>query len=92
MPDICKNYHRGNPLSVAANPSQSTKRRDRERIWAHIAAAGPMTCDEVEVALGMRHQTASARIAEMKADGRLKPTGVRRATRGGKAAAELRAV
>lgn len=39
----------------------------RNTVLSTIRAAGAhgMTCDEVEVALSMRHQTASARIREL---------------------------
>jgi hypothetical protein len=44
------------------------------------------TCDEVEVALGMRHQTASARFTELKAAGHIFKDGRRRETRSGRTA------
>lgn len=55
----------------------------REKIWRHIAALGDAgaTCDEVEVTLNMRHQTASARIRELVLAGRLIDNNERRRTR-----------
>jgi Fic family protein len=63
--DICENYHQGNPESVEAN-RRTQKSRDARRIlhylWAHPEGT---TCDQIEVALGMIHQTASARCSEL---------------------------
>lgn len=39
------------------------------------------TCDEVEVALSLRHQTASARIRELALNGSIVDTGRKRPTR-----------
>jgi predicted Rossmann fold nucleotide-binding protein DprA/Smf involved in DNA uptake len=44
------------------------------------------TCDEIEVALGMRHQTASARLRELELAGRIEKTSYRRPTRSGRGA------
>jgi len=44
------------------------------------------TCDEIEVALDLRHQTASARINEMAASKRLRNSGRTRLTRGARRA------
>ena len=46
-----------------------------------------MTCDELELKLGMRHQTASARVSELKRIGSIFDSGQRRATRSGRKAA-----
>ena len=48
-------------------------------------AAKRATCDEAEVALNLRHQTASARITELRAAGKLRPEGTR-PTRSGRQA------
>jgi hypothetical protein len=45
------------------------------------------TCDEVEIELGLRHQTASARIRELVQAKFLRDSGVRRLTRSGRGAA-----
>lgn len=65
----------------------------RERVFAVVMARGPMgaTCDEIEVATGLTHQTCSARVNELM---RAKvfvaamegETPVRRRTRSGRAA------
>lgn len=52
------------------------------RTWA----AKGMTCDEVEASLGMRHQTASARIRELALSGAIVDSGTRRKTRSGRSA------
>lgn len=61
----------------------------RARVLAHIKAAGPVGTidDELEVALGMRHQTASARRRELELLGAVTKTGDRRKTRSGRTAA-----
>lgn len=57
----------------------------RARVYAAIVAAGDegMTCDEVEVVTGLRHQTASARVRELSKAG-LIVKGGRRQTRSGR--------
>jgi len=42
-----------------ARPSQ------RRRILEMLIENGPMTCEEIEHATGLRHQTASARLSEL---------------------------
>jgi len=59
----------------------------RERVFAFIRESGGATCDEVEVALGMVHQTASARLNELANAGRVYASEARRATRSGMDAA-----
>lgn len=58
----------------------------RARIFERIEACGEggATCDEVEQALAMIHQTASARILELAQVGRIIDTGRRRPTRTGR--------
>lgn len=69
-PDICARRHRGNRESVAAN-GVTNKLKDRARILARFERLGNAgaTCDDIELLLGMSHQTASARMAELKRDG-----------------------
>ena len=55
----------------------------RARVLRFIEQQGPSTCDQVEEALALRHQTASARVRELFLMGRLKDTGDRRRTRSG---------
>lgn len=38
------------------------------------------TCEEVEIGLGMKHQTASARVRELRAKGRIEKSGRKRLT------------
>lgn len=81
--DICENRHGGNPESEGANvAAASGKHRDRSIILQHLDQVGDATCDEVEVALGMRHQTCSARFSELKARGEIVAVG-KRVTRTG---------
>lgn len=71
MDDITANYHGGNELSVEANKkAQPAKERDRGKI-VDLLMHEPtgMTCDEIEVRLNLKHQTASARLTELKRDG-----------------------
>lgn len=81
MTDICTNNHGGNALSEEAN-RRTFKLKDRIAILAYMRFVPDATCDEVEVALGMNHQTCSARFSELKAAGLIQPT-VRRKTRTG---------
>jgi len=54
-----------------------------EFIWA---GEDGLTCDEVELQLYLRHQTASARVRELAQKGHIKDSGERRATRSGRTA------
>ena len=58
----------------------------RAKVFALIFAAGKkgMTCDELEAATGLRHQTASARVNELHRDKHIKDSGERRRTRSGR--------
>lgn len=58
----------------------------RARVLVEIRERGGSTCDEVEVALDLRHQTASARINELMEEGRVRDSGQRRKTRSGRQA------
>ncbi len=68
--DITRNYHGGDAESTAAN-LLTNKDRDRRRILEHLEKCGPNgdTCDHIEQALGISHQTCSARCSELKRDG-----------------------
>jgi len=78
----------------AASSVKETAGAIRSKVYRHFLAQGVFgaTCDEVEVALELRHQTASARCRELvlqgllekRQDGTGKP--VRRPTRSGRAA------
>lgn len=79
--DVCENHHGGNPRSVEARQSTNVK-RDRDRILEWVAKRGTYgaICYEVEVALGMRHQTASPRFSDLKDDGSIVANGEQRPT------------
>lgn len=79
--DICANRHGGNALSASAN-RVTDKKRDMVRILNHLLFVDDATCDELEVALNLSHQTCSARMADLKRAGHIFPT-VKRKTRTG---------
>lgn len=89
--DICRNRHGGNPFSDAAHESaKATKQQTIRDIIDHLKRQGinGATCDEIEVALGLKHQTASARCSDLKNAKIVKENG-RRKTRSGSTAAVL---
>lgn len=79
--DICANRHKDNEFSCTAN-AKTDKNRDRARILAYLTTVRDATCDEVEVALGLNHQTCSARFSELKMSGDIWAT-TKRPTRSG---------
>lgn len=89
-PDVCRPRHRGNRESRDANEAvQPSKKALQQKIWDFIKRRGPhgATCDEAEVALGLSHQTCSARFTELAQAGRIRKLADRRATRSGSKAA-----
>jgi hypothetical protein len=59
------------------------------QVLGFIVRAGPFrgaTCDEIECASGIHHQTASARLRGLFLKGLIKDSGARRPTRSGRAA------
>lgn len=58
------------------------------KVYGVIKRAGA-TCEEVERALGMKHQTASARIRELKDKHLVRDSGQRRKTTSGRLAAVM---
>ena len=58
----------------------------RKQIYAYIQEKGGATCDEIEVALRLRHQTASCFIRFMTQEGWLRATDQRKQTRAGRKA------
>lgn len=87
--DICEVRHGGNKESTEAHDSIIRfKTHLHEKIFNTIMLHGGMTCDELEFELGYSHQTTSARISELKLEGRLKKEGTR-PTRTGRHAAVL---
>jgi len=84
-PDVCQNRHKGNPESVEANDNAAPyKAAHRLLIEGLLVLAGPagLTSEEVEERLGLTHQTASARLSELKIRGCARG-GERRMTRSG---------
>ena len=74
--------------SVEAFRSQKDKAPSDEAkilLWIKDSEVGA-TCDEVESCLRMSHQTASARIRDLRGHGRLVDSGSRRKTRTGRSA------
>ncbi len=91
--DICANRHKGNAESVQANLAVAPHKESiRQRIVAYLREQGERgaTSYEVEQALGLRHQTCAARLAEMKRDGTVVPSGITRETDSGCKAMVLR--
>lgn len=72
----------------AAVSVQKDGGRLRNQVLCCVTECGHVgaTCDEVEEKLSMRHQTASARIYELRERGLLCDSGVRRLTRSGRRA------
>ena len=65
----------------AAQTIDASSMRRKVRSYVDSQGASGATCDEVEVALEMRHQTASARVRELVLRGELRDSGARRPTR-----------
>ena len=81
--DPCAGFHGGADTSRAAFQGTSPEERARLRklVLDSIAASAGMTCDEVEVVLGRSHQAVSPRICELRKEGLIHDTGLRRYTR-----------
>jgi hypothetical protein len=95
MTDVTAAFHGGNPESVDADASiEQDKARLRRMVIDYVQSCGAFgaTCAEVELALGLAHQTASPRVTEARALGLLTRTGERRPTRSGRHAAVYLAV
>lgn len=56
------------------------------KVYRFIVVSGGATCDEIEWATGMRHQTASARVRELADKKQIKDSTLRRRTRSGRQA------
>ena len=88
--DITSNYHKGNNNSRDANQKRS--RQLRQKVFAYILSRKRgATVYEICQALGLKHQTASARATELKAAGSVVDSGERRKTDTGCYAAVLKA-
>lgn len=57
-----------------------------ERVLCAINASGGLTCDEVERRFGLRHQTASARVYDLRKRGHIKASEITRETSSGRGA------
>lgn len=81
-------YARGSATSKAAAKSVSHTAASslRSKCLSFIKSMGGATCDEIEVAFRMRHQTASARIRELAQRDLIKDSGFNRLTRSGRSA------
>jgi hypothetical protein len=71
----------GIAFSVAAKKRTNTAKNE-QRILRYLETVPNATCDEVEVALGMSHQTCSSRFTVLRRTDRIVPVG-RRETRTG---------
>jgi hypothetical protein len=82
--DVTSNFHGGNASSVAANAAtpEAPRQNDRERITALLKATGGMICEEIESRTGMPHESASARLRELKNEGTVVVLGKRKTSRG----------
>lgn len=83
--DITASHHHGDPFSTAAHTSirGEAKVRQQAAVLNYVRARGGATSDEVELALGLPHQSASARLTELRAKGLTREDG-RRRTRSGR--------
>lgn len=86
MPDICAGYHGGNEFSTEAHESVAFDKKRQSRLILDFLRDRNAICEEVEHALGMKHQTASARISELKKAGLIVPVGRGNTTSGRTAA------
>lgn len=93
--DLCAPRHRGADTSVEAFSATPTHVRTRQRddILHFIKQRGSLgcTCSEVEDALSLSHQAASARITELHALGLIAFSDDRRKTKSGRPARVYRA-
>jgi predicted ArsR family transcriptional regulator len=88
--DICRNKHRGNAQSEAAN-ERAPKKRERDHIVAYLRINGPRTCEALSLAMSLPYTAVSARLSELKRDGLVEPTGKTEITSHGRAAQIVRA-
>ena len=86
--DVTFNYHKGADTSNIAYSSTPSSIRSNHKIMIleTIYDLGDATCDEIEKCLNLNHQSASARITELKVEGKIYDTGTRRLTKSGKPA------
>lgn len=92
--DICAKRHKGNENSVKAHKKSLGKAEENRRmILAYLEECGAngATCEEMEHALKLSHQSLSPRCTELKAKNQVQVVG-KRPTRTGSPAAVLRLV
>lgn len=89
------------PLPAYSNPTTSRSAAEsvresaatlRSKVLAFIRDRGGATCDEAEEALGLTHQTASARVNELMNLRWIEDSGKKRPTRSGRKAIVWRAI
>ena len=80
MNDICVNKHGHNPQSEAANRRvQPHKQILRDYILSFVGKFPEgITCEEMVNLYGLKLQTVSARVSELKAEGKIVKRGIRR--------------
>jgi predicted transcriptional regulator len=85
--DICRNRHGGADTSMEAWESiANCAGKIRKRVFDFIQEQGRASCEEIEISLCLSHQTASARLSELKRDGFIKICTQRARTRSGRSA------
>jgi hypothetical protein len=89
--DICANFHGGAAESGEANSVIALSKGVLRQRILNLLIASPLHCEAVEELLGMKHQTASARLSELLRDGRVTVCG-RTKTRSGSSARVYRIV
>ena len=91
--DICAHRSSHSPRSFLANLHVTgRKRSQRERIYLQLRDFGPATCEELSQRIALRYTSVSARLAELKADRWITPSGQERETTAGEMASVMRAV
>ena len=83
--NVCSSHHKGNQESVAAFNVVKPVTRSMRKLILKEFEQNPegLTCDEIEAKLGLKHQTASARLRELVDGSELVRTTEKRPTRSG---------
>lgn len=74
--DICRNRHKGNESSKAANPKREAKRKMHQQIIGMLCR-NTLTAKQIARALDVPFNTISGRFSELKAMGKIRGTGQR---------------
>lgn len=85
LPPFVADSDTSEDAALSVNASASSMRTRCLELIEQSGTSG-MTCDELEVAMRMRHQTCSARLRELVLTEQIYDTGVRRTTRSGRSA------